>query len=405
MYANWNDNWQRSSGIFIEMGSIDKYIFRTTLVAFAMVLVSLTGVIWITQALRGIDLMTSQGQTILTFLGVTSLVIPALVLVISPIALMIAVSHTLNKLATDSEIIVMNAAGFSPFRLFRPFFYATCAVAVLIAFIASFLAPDGMRRLKRWDAEITADVLTNILQPGRFAQLDQNLTIRIRERQPGGVLAGIFVDDRRDPNERITIIADHGTILRNESGSYLVLEDGNLERTEIGKRDPALVAFGRYAFDMSKFSNRSRDVALGVHELYLWELVGTPPAGTLESQAAGQFLVEFHDRVAAIIYPFAFAAITFAFLGSPRTTRQSRNFSITSAILAVFGLRLIGFFCSVQAAKNPLAIPAQYLMLAAAISGSIWVILRGIVIEPPAALMERLNRIGEMLSRRLAPAG
>ena len=58
------------------MGSIDKYIFRTTLASFAVVLVSLTGVIWITQALRGIDLMTSQGQTILTFLGVTSLAIP-----------------------------------------------------------------------------------------------------------------------------------------------------------------------------------------------------------------------------------------------------------------------------------------------------------------------------------------
>ena len=165
------------------MGSIDRYIFRTTLASFALVLVSLTGVIWITQALRGIDLMTSQGQTILTFLGFTSLVIPALVLIIAPIALMIAISHTLNKLATDSEIIVMNAAGFSPFRLFRPFFYATCVVALMVAFIAAYLAPDGMRRLKRWDAEITADVLANILQPGRFTQLDQNLTIRIRERQ------------------------------------------------------------------------------------------------------------------------------------------------------------------------------------------------------------------------------
>src|SRR6195952_2053242 len=195
------------------MGSIDKYIFRTTLASFALVLVSLTGVIWITQALRGIDLMTSQGQTIITFLGITSLVIPALVLIIAPIALMIAVSHTLNKLATDSEIIVMNAAGFSPFRLFRPFFYATCVVAVLVAFIGAYLAPDGLRRIKQWDADITADVLTNILQPGRFAQLEQNLTIRIRERKPGGLLAGVFVDDRRDPNERVSIYADHGTVL------------------------------------------------------------------------------------------------------------------------------------------------------------------------------------------------
>ncbi|WP_264837130.1 LptF/LptG family permease, partial [Burkholderia cenocepacia] len=128
----------------------------------------------------------------------------------APIALMIAISHTLNKLATDSEIIVMNAAGFSPFRLFYPFFYATCVVAALVAFIGAYLAPDGMRRIKQWDAEITADVLTNILQPGRFAQLDQNLTIRIRERLPGGVLGGVFVDDRRDPQQRVTIVADHG---------------------------------------------------------------------------------------------------------------------------------------------------------------------------------------------------
>src|SRR3954468_22357417 len=220
----------------VGMGSIDKYIFRTTLASFALVLVSLTGVIWITQALRGIDLMTSQGQTIMTFLGLTSLIIPVLVLIIAQVALMIAISHTLNKLATDSEIIVMNAAGLSPIRLFRPFFYATVVVAILVAYIAAYMAPDSMRRLKQWDAEITADVLANILQPGRFTQLDQNLTIRIRERQPGGVLVGIFVDDRRNPAERITIVADHGTVLNNATGSFLVLDDGNLQRFEAGKR-------------------------------------------------------------------------------------------------------------------------------------------------------------------------
>src|ERR1700749_1018518 len=327
------------------MGSIDRYIFRTTLASFAVVLISLTGVIWITQALRGIDLMTSQGQTIVTFLGFTSLVIPSLVLIIAPVALMISISHTLNKLATDSEIIVMNSAGFSPFRLFRPFVYATCVVALLVAFIAIYLAPDGLRRIKQWDAEITADVLTNILQPGRFAQLDQNLTIRIRERKPGGLLSGIFVDDRRDPKERVTIVADHGTVLKNDGGSFLVLEDGNLERFEAGKRDPALVAFGRYAFEMSKFSKQGHDVALGIRERYLWELLDPAADDPMYKQLPGQFRAELHDRFMSPIYPFAFAALSFAFRGSPRTTRQSRNFSITGSILAVFGLGMAGFDC------------------------------------------------------------
>jgi lipopolysaccharide export system permease protein len=383
----------------VAMGSIDKYIFRTTLASFALVLVSLTGVIWITQALRGIDLMTSQGQTILTFLGITSLVIPALVLIISPIALMIAISHTLNKLATDSEIIVMNAAGFSPFRLFYPFFYATCVVAVMVAFIATYLAPDGMRRIKQWDTEITADVLTNILQPGRFAQLDQNLTIRIRERQPGGLLVGIFIDDRRDPKERVSIVADHGTVVKSGGGSFLILKDGNLERFEAGKRDPALVAFVSYGFDMSKFSNMGHDVALGIRERYIWELLWPAADDPVYKQLPGQFRAELHDRFMSPIYPFAFAALTFAFLGAPRTTRQSRNFSIGGSILAMFGLRMAGFACSVLTVKSPLAAVVQYLMLVVSIGAGLWIIIWGVVVEPPAALLEAINRSNARLAR------
>jgi lipopolysaccharide export system permease protein len=383
------------------MGSIDRYIFRTTLASFALVLVSLTGVIWITQALRGIDLMTSQGQTILTFLGLTSLVIPALVLIIAPIALMVAISHTLNKLATDSEIIVMNAAGFSPFRLFRPFVYATVVVALLVAFIAAWMAPEGMRRIKQWDAEITADVLTNVLQPGRFSQLDFNLTIRIRERQPGGILVGILIDDRRDPNERVTIIADHGTVVKNAdgSGSFLILEDGNLERFEAGKRDPALVAFARYAFDMSKFSNQGHDVELGIRERYLWELLSPDENDPTYKQLAGQFRSELHDRFMAPIYPFAFAALTFAFLGAPRTTRQSRNFSIGASILAVFGLRMAGFACSVVTVRTPVAAVVQYLLLVAGIGFGLWIIISGAVVEPSAAVMEAINRSNARILR------
>ena len=310
------------------MGSIDRYIFRTTLASFALVLVSLTGVIWITQALRGIDLMTSQGQTILTFLGITSLVVPALVLIIAPIALMIAISHTLNKLATDSEIIVMNAAGFSPFRLFYPFFYATCVVALLVAFIAAYLAPEGMRRIKQWDAEITADVLTNILQPGRFAQLDKNLTIRIRERQPGGILAGIFIDDRRDPKERVTIIADHGEIVKNEQrivpgarGRQSPALRGRQARSRAGGVRPLRL---RHVEVLRSGPRRH----LGIRERYLWELLSPSADDPVYKQMPGQFRSELHDSLLAPIYPFAFAVLTFAFLGAPRTTRQSRNFSI-----------------------------------------------------------------------------
>ncbi|MGO3932539.1 LPS export ABC transporter permease LptF [Rhodopseudomonas pseudopalustris] len=381
------------------MGSIDSYILRTTLTSFAVVLASLTGVIWITQALRGIDLMTSQGQTIVTFLGLTSMAVPVLVLVIAPIALMIAVAHTLNRLATDSEVIVMNAAGLSPLRILRPFMFAAAVVAMLVTVIGAYVAPEGLRRINRWDSEITADILANILQPGRFAQLETNLTIRVRERQPGGLLVGVFIDDRRDPKERISIIADHGTVLKNNDGSFLVLEDGTLQRFETGKRDPALVAFGRYAFDMSKFS-RARDVSYGIRERYLWELIWPPADDPLYARLPNQFRTEMHERLLAPIYPFVFTALTFAFLGLPRTTRQSRNFSIAGTIITVFLVRLAGFACSIAAAGNLWFAGVQYLLLTTTIGLSIWLIAHHVVIEPPARLMEFINSTLASLTRR-----
>src|SRR5215471_20008903 len=195
-----------AAGEACAMGSIGWYIFRTTLGAFLLILISLTAVIWLATALRDLDLMTSQGQTILVFVGITSLIIPQLILVISPIALVIAASHVLNKLANDSELIVMNAAGMSPWRMFRAFVAVAGVVSVLVLVLSAYVAPKCLRELRRLAAAIRADFVANIVQPGRFISLDRGLTFHIRERQADGILLGVFVDDRRDPKEQSTIL-------------------------------------------------------------------------------------------------------------------------------------------------------------------------------------------------------
>src|SRR5919106_5086408 len=132
------------------MGSIGRYIFRATLSAFLVVLVSVTLLMWITQALRNFDLMTNQGQSILVFVGITGLIIPMLVMIIAPIALMIAVGHILTKLSNDSELIVMNSAGMSPWKVFRPFLALAIVVALGVAWISFYLSPKSLQELRRW---------------------------------------------------------------------------------------------------------------------------------------------------------------------------------------------------------------------------------------------------------------
>jgi lipopolysaccharide export system permease protein len=384
------------------MGSIARYIFRTTLTAFLVVLISLTAVIWVTQALRDIDLLTNQGQSIFVFVGITGLIIPLLILVIAPIALFIATAYTLNKLSADSEIIVMNAAGMSPWSLFRTFISVTMVVSILIVAIATYFAPKGLRMLRDWLTEVNANVVSNIMQPGRFVTVVNGVTMHIRTRDANGQLNGVFLDDRRDPAERVTILADAGDLLENQYGTYLILHNGTVQRQQSNQRDPTMIVFDRYALDLSRFSRGPMSVNYSIRERYLWQLIFPDPKDPGLIERPGEFRSELFDRLIAPFYPLAFVVIAFAYLGTPRTTRQSRAMSLLGAIGAMMALRLIGFVSTVFGVNYPPLLLVQYVGVAATIGVGLVVIHRGIVIEPPAFIVNGMTMLTERLARRFA---
>jgi lipopolysaccharide export system permease protein len=386
------------------IGRIDRYIFRTSFGAFALILICLTAIIWITHALRDIDLVTNQGQTVLVFIGLTGLVIPLLVLVIAPIALVIAVAFTINKLNTDSEIVVMSAAGMAPWRLFRPFLAVAIVVTLMVAGIAAYLAPKGLQELRDWVTKVRTDVVANIVQPGRFISIEPGLTFHLRERRPNGQLVGIFMDDKRDPKEHATFLAEYGEIVESNNSTFMLLYNGSMQRLEAGKLDPTIVLFDRHAFDLSRFgTGMPQATVYGARERTLWELLHPEPDDPLVKTQAGQLHAELHDRLAAPLYPLAFVTIAFAILGAPRTSRQSRAFSLGMTIVGITVLRFIGFAAVVFAVHNPEAVLAMYASLALAVAWAVVAIFRGATIEPPAFLSAAVNALNERLVRRLAP--
>ena len=383
------------------MSGFDRYIFRTTFGAFLLILISLTAVIWLTHALREIDLMTNQRQTVLTFIGITALLIPMLILVIAPLALVVAVGHTLNRLNTDSEIVVMNASGMSPWRIFRPFLTTALVVSALVLWVSAYVAPAGLRELRDWATKVKADFVVNIVQPGRFINIERGLTLHIRERRSDGQLLGIFIDDRRDPNERATSLSEYGEIVEAGRGTFLVLVNGSVQRMESGRPDPTIVKFERYAFDLSRFAGGPQLGALGVRERNLWDVAFPDANDPTYKQVPTHFRAELHDRLAAPIYPIAFTVLCFAILGAPRTSRQSRETSIIMAIVAAGALRMIGFACNVFASQSVVAIYVLYASLVIALTAGIFAIARGSVIEPPAFLTQ-IAKLFERASARLA---
>ncbi len=385
------------------MSRLDRYIFFTAATAFIGVTVVLTAMIWATQALRQLDLVTSQGQTILAFLAITSLTVPTLILVIAPAALFIATAYTLLKLNGDSEIVVMAAAGMSHWRVLRSMIILSILVSLLCAALSIDLVPASLRGFRDQVSRVRADVVSFVAQPGRFVNLSPGLVFHVRERANNGVMRGIFIDDARD-KEISTYIAERGQIVETPNGMFLVLEDGSVHRRTPGSTSiGSVVAFQRYAFALDGLTPGAQGSAIRPSERS-FDYVLHPPSDDLYllTNQAGRFREEVHKRLSSGLYPFAFFAVAAAALARPRTTRQSRNLALAAIIPVMVGLQISSFVVGGQLRTSEAAVPFAYLLPLASIVICGLALQGWIKLAPPQFLVRIADRISQSVSRLTA---
>jgi lipopolysaccharide export system permease protein len=383
------------------MTLLERYILKIAFSAFVACLLALTGVIWITQALRELDLLTGKGQTLFIFLTVTGLSLPALINVISPVALFLATIYALNKLNSDSELIVMSAAGMRPVRLLRPFLVLAAFVCFVVGIITVYVMPASFQEMRNLVTKIRADFVATMAKEGQFITLDNGITFHYRERS-GDALLGIFMEDQREKDKAIVYLAERGQTVENNGQAYLVLEKGSVQRKEPNSRDSSIVAFERYAVDLSAFNQDGNgEVIYKPRERSTTQLLFPDKNEFLYQIQAGRFRSELHERLSAWLYPLAMMAIAFAALGDPRTTRQGRGLAIAAAVLAVVVLRIAGFAASSAAVRSQAAVSAIYAVPLMAIAASLMLVLQGSTIR---ALQARIRGTGRASAGSSSPS-
>jgi lipopolysaccharide export system permease protein len=379
------------------MTLLERYILRNAFSAFVACLIALTGVIWITQALRELDLLTGKGQTLFIFLTVTSLSLPALINVISPVALFLATIYTLNKLNSDSELIVMSAAGMPPRRLLRPFMGLAAFICIVVGMISVYIMPASFQELRNLFTKIRADFVATMAKEGQFITLENGITFHYRERS-GDSLLGIFMEDQRVKDKVIVYLAERGQTVETNGQAYLVLEKGSVQRKEPNSRDSSIVAFERYAVDLSAFNQDDGEVVYKPRERSTTQLLFPDKSDPLYQAQSGRFRAELHERLSSWLYPLAMMMIAFAALGDARTTRQGRGLAIAAAVVGVVVLRIAGFAASSALVRSQAAIVAVYGAPLLTMAICLMMILQGPFVRSVA---EKFRSLG----RALTPSG
>lgn len=369
-----------------------RYVLRQLAGPVGLFIFLLTGVIWLSQSLRLLDLVINRGQSAPTFFYLTLLMLPSLLVVVLPIAYFAGTLYGLHKLNADSELTVMSAAGYSRAQLLAPVLAASAVVMFATYACGLYLMPFCQRLMKDKEIDIRGDIGAAILNEGQFNTPSSGLTVFMRELSPDGELRGVLVHDERDRLRPTTYLAESGLLAETPAGARLIMLDGTIEQGTVqgacrrgtartgrnsslpkcvassGFAPPSLsvLKFKRYVFDLDQFAGRHQDLELRTSERYMSELLWPVSSKPLKPEARNIYFAEANNRLAAPLYCPVFALIAFAAVTLGRHARGAYALRLAGAALGAAALRIAGYGVQGIAARNPFFCALFYLIPLAA---------------------------------------
>jgi len=363
------------------MTRLDRYILRQLIGPFLFFVLVFTGVIWLSQSLRVIDMVVNNGQSAGVFLEFTVLLLPMVMSVVLPVAGFATTLYAINRLFTDSEVVVMFAAGLSGTALLRPIVLFSLGVTALLFAVTLYLMPTAKREMRDRLTEIRGDVAAIFLREGAFVTPVRGVTVYLREIARPGEMLGIFVHDERDSDQVITYTAERALLAEHEGNPHLIMING-LAQSVTGSEQSALslLRFDRLSYDLSALEEEGAARARKPSEFYLPRLlrITEEEAGL---RGLGAYRAEAHEALSAPLYAIALPMLGVAFVVAAGFRRQGFTGRIVLAAAAAVALRVAGLAAKSLATTEAALWPTMYLPPLIAIAAALWMLsARGLMV-------------------------
>ena len=360
------------------MTRLDRYILGQLLGPFLFFVLVFTGVVWLSQSLRVIDTVVNNGQSAAVFLEFTALLLPMVMTVVLPVSAFAATLYAVNRLVTDSEIVVMLAGGLSGRRLLRPVAIFSGIVMVALFAVTLYLLPTSKRLMQERISEVRGDVAAAFLREGAFVSPSKGVTVYLRDMPRAGEMLGVFVHDEREPERPVTYTAERAVLVEGEGTPRLVMFDGIAQRLARGEDGPAqlsLLRFERFSYDLEQLAGGEGPRPRKPSEFYLPTLLGVSE-GETGRHSLGDYRAEAHEALSAPLYVLALPLLGAAFVVSAGFRRQGFAGRIVLAVAVGLGLRLVGLALKGATEAEAALGPAMYLPPLAGIALALWMVSR-----------------------------
>ncbi len=209
---------------------IDRYLLREILGPFGLGLLVYTLILLVQQFFQIADWVIKRGVPAPTVAELLAYLVPSIIVLTLPMALLLGVLLGIGRMASDSELVALRASGISVYRLVVPVLLFSLAVGALNLFLMLEAKPRGNLAFSRLLVDVTTRSLGAQFEPRVFYNEFQGKVLYVFDTPPrGGDWEGVFLADAvpggkaAGGQETGTIIARRGRLELADDGERVLL--------------------------------------------------------------------------------------------------------------------------------------------------------------------------------------
>ena len=385
------------------MNLLQRYVLGRIVGTLVTTVVGVLLLVWVVQALQRVNLVTDGGTAMASFLWIALLILPRVLTIILPFALVIAVVNALNGMNNDSETVVVSSAGAGRRVFVVPVMALALAVSLLNLALVHLVEPASRQAFRAAISDAHADLLSILLREGQFRELGDDITVHIDARGARGTMEGMLLSDRRDDGAERTYYATTASLAEREGIEYVVMRDGEVHSRDLDDGTVDIVRFTAYALDLSNLDENAEGAPrLFAKDRATADLLDPDPEDEVFRDDPGSFTAELHKRLTSWLYGPAFALVALHAAARPRSTRETAASTMAFVLATCLVARGAGLALEDAAANDTSLVPLLYAIPLALTLVFGWALRADRRFVLPDAVRRARNRAWDGLAARVA---
>jgi len=254
----------------MKKNKLGNYFIQEFLKNYLSILLAFGLIIWITQAVRLLDLIGEEGNSIKTYFLYIFSIMPKIFSKISLIIFFVSLFITISKFEDHNELRALWFSGLEKKKFINYLIKSSLILILILVIIRCFIVPYFSNYSRYLLISSGVGTIGPLLKQNNFNNPLKKITIYVGKKNQINELEDIILFENNADIKK-TIIAKSGAIIDDNNKNLLVLVDGSIQEERKDKR-VSILDFDKTTLDLSQYNKKTVDY-YKFNEVFFFELI------------------------------------------------------------------------------------------------------------------------------------